>query len=122
MKEQRLGRSVIVLIVFYLIACGVGFIINFQKGDLQAVGMGVVALLTPWIVPLLFHLLGLRMTQEVWVLDLVFVFFASLIGSCFGGRDHTTVKYAVEKVQDKMQNDAKFKREIEDLLRKLSEG
>lgn len=62
MKEQRLGRSVIVLIVFYLIACGVGFIINFQKGDLQAVGMGVVALLTPWIVPLLFHLLGLRMT------------------------------------------------------------
>ena len=73
MKEQRLGRSVIVLIVFYLIACGVGFIINFQKGDLQAVGMGVVALLTPWIVPLLFHLLGLRMTQEVWVLDLVFV-------------------------------------------------
>ena len=44
------------------------------------------------------------------------------IGSCFGGRDHTTVKYAVEKVQDKMQNDAKFKREIEDLLRKLSEG
>lgn len=85
MKEQRLGRSVIVLIVFYLIACGVGFIINFQKGDLQAVGMGVVALLTPWIVPLLFHLLGLRMTQEVWVLDLVFVFFASLIGSCFGG-------------------------------------
>lgn len=85
MKKQRLDTQVVVLIVLYLLASAAGFVINFQKGDLQAVGMGVVALLTPWIVPLLLRLSGLQMTREVWVLDLVFVFFASLVGSCFGG-------------------------------------
>lgn len=84
-QGKRLGRPVIVLMVIYLIVTCAGLVINFQKGDMSAVGMGFVAFVTPWIVPFLFRLLHLHMTQEVWILDLVFVFFASVIGSCFGG-------------------------------------
>ena len=112
MQKQKSWR-VILLWIIYLAVSAVGFVMNVQRQDMQAVGMGVVALITPWIVPVVMRLCRLKMTEEIWIIDLLFTFFASLIGSCFGGRDHTTVKYAVEKVQDKMQNDAKFKREIE---------
>ena len=47
--------------------------------------MGVVALITPWIVPVVMRLCRLKMTEEIWIIDLLFTFFASLIGSCFGG-------------------------------------
>ena len=84
MQKQRSWR-VILLGIIYLGVSIAGFALNVQKQDMQAVGMGVVALLTPWILPLLMRLCRLKMTEEMWIIDLLFTFFASLIGSCFGG-------------------------------------
>ena len=37
------------------------------------------------------------------------------VGKAFGGRDHTTVLYACDRVKDMMETDADFKRTVEDL-------
>ena len=84
MQKQKSWR-VILLWIIYLAVSAVGFVMNVQRQDMQAVGMGVVALITPWIVPVVMRLCRLKMTEEIWIIDLLFTFFASLIGSCFGG-------------------------------------
>ena len=71
--------------ILYLVVCAAGIVMNLRQGNVQGAKMGVVALFTPWIVPVIFRLFSLHMTTEVWIIDLVFVFFASVIGSCFGG-------------------------------------
>ena len=84
MQKQKSWR-VILLWIIYLAVSAVGFVMNVQRQDMQAVGMGVVALITPWIVPVVMRLCRLKMTEEIWIIDLLFTFFASLMGSCFGG-------------------------------------
>ena len=81
MQKQKSWR-VILLWIIYLAVSAVGFVMNVQRQDMQAVGMGVVALITPWIVPVVMRLCRLKMTEEIWIIDLLFTFFASLIGSC----------------------------------------
>lgn len=41
------------------------------------------------------------------------------IGEEFGGRDHTTVLYACERIREYMANDDKFNRTVKDLILKL---
>ena len=41
------------------------------------------------------------------------------IGEEFGGRDHTTVLYACERIREHMANDDKFNRTVKDLILKL---
>lgn len=71
------------LVILYVISSGVGFYLNIQMQNWQGVKMGFVALLTPFLIPLLFRLCSWKMTWEVRIVNLVFVYFASLIGSCF---------------------------------------
>jgi len=44
------------------------------------------------------------------------------IGEEFGGRDHTTVIHACEKIQDDMQKDSQLRRVIDELKKKIREG
>lgn len=83
--KAGLDKKVICLMILYLVVCAAGIVMNLRQGNVQGAKMGVVALFTPWIVPVIFRLFSLHMTTEVWIIDLVFVFFASVIGSCFGG-------------------------------------
>jgi len=41
------------------------------------------------------------------------------IGKEFGGRDHTTVIYAVKQISDKMKNDIETQKDIDNIKRKL---
>jgi chromosomal replication initiator protein len=41
------------------------------------------------------------------------------IGKAFGGRDHTTVLYACDKVKDLMETEAEMRRTVEELEEKL---
>jgi chromosomal replication initiator protein len=43
----------------------------------------------------------------------------ALIGSNFGGRDHSTVIHALESVEDMMKTDPNFKNSVEELTKKL---
>lgn len=81
-KYDKLLKATIWIYVITLIGA---FVYNFQIKNMQGVGMSVVAMFTPWIVPIAFKVLKLKATNEVYILNVVFVYFASLIGSCLGG-------------------------------------
>jgi chromosomal replication initiator protein len=42
------------------------------------------------------------------------------VGRTFGGKDHTTVLHAVEKIQGLLQDDPKFKKTIDTLTQSIS--
>jgi chromosomal replication initiator protein len=44
------------------------------------------------------------------------------IGEEFGGRDHTTVIHACEKIQEDMQKDSQLKKTVDELRKKINEG
>ena len=41
------------------------------------------------------------------------------IGEYFGGRDHSTVIYALSKITKRMNTDYKFKETIEDIIKNV---
>jgi chromosomal replication initiator protein len=41
------------------------------------------------------------------------------VGELFGGRDHTTVMNAVQKIEEKLQNDPQLLREVRSLEKEL---
>lgn len=72
-----------VLIGCYLLLDGIACYLNYQAHDLNGIMMGVVALITPILVPFAFRLLKWNMTFEVKVVNIIFMLFASVMGSCF---------------------------------------
>jgi chromosomal replication initiator protein len=42
------------------------------------------------------------------------------IGQEFGGRDHTTIVYAIQKVENEMDKDASFKNMVNDIIKNIS--
>lgn len=72
-------------VVIYAITFIIGFIFNFQTGNTQGIAMGIVALITPWLLPLALKIFKLKATNEIYILNIVFVYFAYLIGSYFHG-------------------------------------
>lgn len=44
------------------------------------------------------------------------------IGEEFGGRDHTTIVYAVQKVEKQMDKDASYKNMVNDIIKNISEN
>lgn len=69
----------------YIVTLLFAFVLNIQKGNLKDIMMCFVACITPWLFPLLMHLLHLKMTDEIKIINVVFVYFASLIGSSLKG-------------------------------------
>lgn len=83
--EQRLRYVLYSLIAVYIITVLIGFYLNYQAHDTNALGMVFVACITPLIVPLVFKLLHLTPVYEIYICNILFVYFASLIGSGFHG-------------------------------------
>ncbi len=52
--------------------------------------------------------------------DLIKASFPS-IGSCFGGRKHTTIMYSFEKIRQEMQRNLELKEQVSDLSRLISQ-
>ena len=44
------------------------------------------------------------------------------IGEEFGGRDHTTIVYAIQKVEKQMEKDATFRNMVNDIIKNISEN
>ena len=44
------------------------------------------------------------------------------IGEEFGGRDHTTIVYAIQKVESQMEKDATFRNMVNDIIKNISEN
>lgn len=44
------------------------------------------------------------------------------IGEEFGGRDHTTIVYAIQKVESQMEKDPTFKNMVNDIIKNISEN
>jgi len=44
------------------------------------------------------------------------------IGEEFGGRDHTTIVYAIQKVEKQMEKDAAFRNMVNDIIKNISEN
>ena len=44
------------------------------------------------------------------------------IGEEFGGRDHTTIVYAIQKVENQMSKDAAFRNMVNDIIKNISEN
>ena len=84
-QDQKLKNIYLVTLVIYLATLAYGFYHNAQVNDTNALGMVVVAAATVWIVPLIFKLLHYRPVYEIYICNVIFVYFASLIGSCFHG-------------------------------------
>lgn len=84
-RSQCLKSVLYVLIAVYLITLIYGFYCNFQKQDYNALGMLAVACITPLIIPAVFKILHFQPVYEIYICNIVFVYFASLIGSGFHG-------------------------------------
>lgn len=84
-EDFRLKRLYQVCILIYVVTLVFGFTINYQAQDYNALAMGGVACVTPLIVPILFKLLKFKPVYEIYLVNIVFVYFASLIGSSFHG-------------------------------------
>jgi chromosomal replication initiator protein len=42
------------------------------------------------------------------------------IGNCFGGRDHTTVLYAFNKIEAEMESDPTLKQQVEEIRKRIT--
>ena len=69
-------------ILIYLISLVYAFYLNWGG---KYFSMTIVACLTPFIMPLLMKLLKIEVPQEFYIINIIFVYFASLWGSCLGG-------------------------------------
>lgn len=82
-KEMYLKRFLYGCILIYIVTLLISFYYNFMKGDMNAVGMSAVAMVTPLIVPVIFRLLHFKPVYEIYIISTIFTYFASLIGSGF---------------------------------------
>ena len=84
-QNNKLRQFLYLAIVIYVGTAIYAFVYNYRMNDMRGIGMGVVALLTPWLIPALFKIVKLKASDEIYILNIIFIYFASLIGSCLGG-------------------------------------
>lgn len=84
-KQKQYNLVLQLCILIYILTSIIGFYLNYVNNNFTAFFMGFVALITPLIIPCLFYLFKLKATNEIYIINLIFMYFASLIGSCFKG-------------------------------------
>lgn len=82
MKSKRISTVKKICYVVYMITLVCAFYVNWQGKYFQ---MTFVACLTPFIVPIFMKLIKVRVPDEFYVFNIIFIYFASLWGSCLGG-------------------------------------
>lgn len=81
-KYRWIYQIEIVIYILTLIICSY---LNYQSNYQYGIKMGFVAIFTPFIIPLFFKLLKWQMTYRVRIVNITFMYFASLIGSSYYG-------------------------------------
>lgn len=69
----------------YIVTLLFAFVLNIQKGNLKDIMMCFVACITPWLFLILMRLFHLKMTDEIKIINVIFIYFASLVGSSLAG-------------------------------------
>ncbi len=82
MKNKKIDILLKLSIGIYIITLIYAFYINWQGKYFM---MTFVACLTPFIMPILMKLCKVKVPTEFYLINVVFVYFASLWGSCLGG-------------------------------------
>ena len=82
MKNKKTNFIYKSCILINLISLVYAFYLNWGG---KYFSMTIVACLTPFIMPLLMKLLKIEVPQEFYIINIIFVYFASLWGSCLGG-------------------------------------
>lgn len=86
--KQKWDKVILELcIIVYIVTSLIGFYFNYINNDLTVFFMGFVALITPLLLPFIFYLFKLKATKTIYIINIIFMYFASLIGSCFNGYD-----------------------------------
>lgn len=88
-KAEKRNLAFVTLI--YVVTLFYSFVVNYpDRGVNTRFNMTFVAVLCPLIVPILFKLFKWKPVSEIFIINIIFCYFASLIGSCLGGY---SVKY-----------------------------
>ena len=82
MKNKKLNWFFYLCIVIYVMTLIYAFIVNYHGKYFQ---MTFVACLTPFIVPIVMKIMKVKVPIEFYIINIIFVYFASLWGSCLGG-------------------------------------
>ena len=69
----------------YIVTLLLAFVFNIQKGNLNDIMMCFVACITPFLFPAVMYLFHLKMTATMKIINIIFIYFASLIGSSLAG-------------------------------------
>ena len=79
-------RNLALAALIYAATLIYSFVVNFPDRAMNTrFNMTFVAILCPLIVPVLFKLFKWKPISEIYIINLIFCYFASLIGSCLGG-------------------------------------
>lgn len=82
MKNKKIDFLYKTCILVYLLSLGYAFYLNWGG---KYFSMTIVACLTPFIMPIIMKLLKIKVPQEFHIINIIFVYIASLWGSCLGG-------------------------------------
>ena len=82
MDEKRNRWIYYGCIVIYVLTLVYAFYINWHG---KYWSMTFVACFTPFIAPLIMKILKVKVPLEFYILNIIFVYFSSLLGSCLGG-------------------------------------
>lgn len=82
MKNKKLDIIFKLCILVYVVTLIYAFYMNWQG---KYFGMTFVACLTPFMAPLFMKLIKVKVPDEFYLLNIIFIYFASLWGSCLGG-------------------------------------
>ena len=88
-KDNLLKRILVICIIIYIVTLAYSFYINFKQQDMGAVGMSVVAIFTPLIVPIICKVCKFKPVYEIYIISTIFTYFASLVGSGFHWYSYT---------------------------------
>lgn len=81
--EQTLKKILYICIAIYVVTLVYALYHNFMIKDYGTLGMSVVAIFTPLIVPVAFKIFHFKPVYEIYIVSTVFVYFASLVGSSY---------------------------------------
>lgn len=82
-SEKQLKMILYGCNIVYICCLFIGMFTAWKHDDKSGIGMGIVAMITPMIIPLIFHIKKFEVVYEIYIVSIIFMFFSSLLGSVF---------------------------------------
>lgn len=72
-------------VIIYILTLAICTYFNYQSNNYYGLQMIIVSIFLPFLIPLIFNLFKWKMTEKIKLTNIVFIYFASVIGSCANG-------------------------------------